>query len=211
MTEQLTYPTGTTGLILIDLLNDFLAEDGKMNPAIGEQVKSRNLVANLARLIEGAREAGMKIFYAPHGLDEHSFDDFNVVHPVFQGGLANHIFWKGSYGADFYPALRPRDGETVLTQHRMYDSFMGTDLQERLEAQGVEKVVFAGLTSGTCIEGTGRHALEAGYHVTFLADGVADFTAESHRAAVDIAYPTFGHAVLSIDEFLTSVNNSAKQ
>jgi nicotinamidase-related amidase len=87
----------------------------------------------------------------------------------------------------------------------MFDSFAGTDLHEQLRGHGIEKVVLAGLTSQTCIEGTGRHALEAGYHVTFLADAVAEFTEDAHRAALEISYPTFGHEVATIDEFLSAV------
>jgi ureidoacrylate peracid hydrolase len=201
-TTQPQYDGETTGLVLIDLLNDFLAEDGKMNSTIGPMLAKADLLNQLSRLLAGAREAGLKIFYAPHGLDEHSFDDVAHVHPRFQTALANKVFWKGSSGADFYEPLKPRDGDTVLARHRMYDSFMGTDLDEQLKVQGVEKVVFAGLTSQTCIEGTGRHALEAGYHVTFLADAVTDFTEQAHRAAVDLSYPIFGHEVLTVEQFL---------
>lgn len=50
-----------------------------------------------------------------------------------------------------------------------------------------------------------RAALEAGYHVTFLKDAVADFTEEAHRAALEISYPTFGHETLTIEEFLNAV------
>ncbi|MFF7889870.1 isochorismatase family protein [Streptomyces sp. NPDC020794] len=125
MTEQLSCPTGTTGLVLIDLLNDFLAGDGKMNPAIAEQLKSQDLIAGLERLLAGAREAGVKVLYAPHGLDEHTFDDIKYIHPTFQGGLTNQVFWKDSHGADFYESLRPLEGETVLGRHRMYDSLHG--------------------------------------------------------------------------------------
>jgi hypothetical protein len=42
----------------------------------------------------------------------------------------------------------------------------------------------------------------AGYHLTFLKDAVVEFTDEAHRAAIEISYPTFGHEVLTIDEFL---------
>jgi nicotinamidase-related amidase len=66
-------------------------------------------------------------------------------------------------------------------------------------------VIIAGLTSQTCVEGTGRDALEAGYHVTFLSDAVADFTEAAHRAALDISYPTFGHETLTVDAFLDAV------
>jgi ureidoacrylate peracid hydrolase len=53
--------------------------------------------------------------------------------------------------------------------------------------------------SQTCVEGTGRHAIEAGYHLTFLKDAVAEFNQKAHLAALEISYPTFGHQVLTID------------
>src|SRR6516225_5442755 len=85
---------------------------------------------------------------------------------------------------------------------------MGTNLEAKLKTRGIEKVIFAGITSQTCVEGTGRHALEAGYHLTFLRDAVAEFTDEAHRAATDISYPTFGHEVLTVDEFLLLARTS---
>lgn len=203
---NVNYPTDVSALILVDVLNDFLAEDGKLAPQIGPMIEKLNLKANLQRLLDGARRAGVKIFFAPHGVDEHSFDDVPYVHPRFQFGLDNKVFWIGSYGADFFPPLKPQGGEVILQHHRMFDSFHGTDLHDQLRAHGIEKVIFAGLTSQTCIEGTGRHALEAGYHVTFLVDGVAEFTEKAHRAAVEISYPTFGHEAISIDEFLQSIH-----
>lgn len=58
-------------------------------------------------------------------------------------------------------------------------------------------------------QGTGRDALEAGYHVTFLTDAVADFTEEAHRAALDVSYPTFGHEAVTVDEFLAAIKPSS--
>jgi ureidoacrylate peracid hydrolase len=206
--STLTYPTSTTALIFIDVLNDFLADDGKLSGMIGPMLKELNLKANLQRLLGAARSAGVKIFFAPHGVDEHSFDDVAHVHPRFRFGLENQVFWKGSYGDEFYPPLQPQAGEVVISHHRMFDSFVGTDLEKQLRNNGIERVVLAGLTSQTCVEGTGRHALEAGYHVTFLKDAVADFTEQAHRAALDISYPTFGHETLTIDEFLNHVQKA---
>lgn len=73
----------------------------------------------------------------------------------------------------------------------------------------IERVVLAGLTSHTCVEGTGRHALEAGFHVPFLSDGMADFTEAALRAAIDLSYPTFGHPTLTIDAFLDMARRDA--
>ncbi len=201
------YPAESSALILIDVLNDFLAADGKMNAMIGPMRDQLALIPSLERLLEGSREAGLTIVYAPHGLDEHSFDDFKHLHPRMQMALDNQVFWKGTYGADFYPSLRPRSGDIVTTQHRAFNSFIGTDMDEQLKKRGIERVILAGLTSSTCIEGTGRHAIEAGYHLTFLTDAVADFAMPDHRAAVEISYPKFGHAALTVDQFLSSLKS----
>lgn len=202
------YPLATSALILVDVLNEFLAEDGKLNAMIAPMLEQTDLIANLQRLLDGARNAGVKVFFSPHGLDEHSFDDVKEVHPRFQMAVENQVFWKGSQGGKFFKPLRPRPDEFVVTHHRMFSSFHGTDLQKQLQQEGIEKVVIAGLTSQTCVEGTGRDALEAGYHVTFLSDAVADFTEQAHRAALDISYPTFGHETLTIEEFLAGIESA---
>jgi nicotinamidase-related amidase len=205
-----TYPTDVSALVLVDVLNDFLAKDGKINSRIQDQIEQVGFIANMIRLLSGARAAGLQIVYAPHGLHEHSFDDVKYVPLRMQGAMENHIFWEGEYGSDFYEPFRPQNGDIVASRHRTFNAFMGTDLDAQLKARGIEKLILAGLTSQTCVEGTGRHATEAGYHLTFLKDAVAEFTPDAHRAAIDISYPTFGHEVLTVDEFLASVRESSR-
>jgi len=204
-----TYPLNKTALILVDVLNDFLADDGKLNEKVQPMIEKMGLKANLKNLIESSRKAGIKIVYAPHGLDEHSFENLPHVLPRMQWAKDNHIFWKDSKGADFYQEFYPVEGDIVAERHHIFDSFYNTDLDQQLRANGIENVVLAGFTSQTCVEGTGRHALEAGYHVTFLTDGVAEFTQRAHDMAIEISYPAFGHAVLTIAEFLEALNASA--
>lgn len=204
MTQE-TYPTDVSALVVIDLLNDFLSERGKAYNNIKGELDRVKLIPNLKRLLAGARSAGLQIVYAPHGLNQHSFDDFKYITPRLQLAMKNHIFWEGDFGDEFYEPFRPKDGDIVASHHRVFDAFMGTDLNERLQARGIEKVILAGLTSQTCVEGTGRHAIESGYHLTFLTDAVADFTEKAHLAALEISYPTFGFEVITIDEFLGAI------
>lgn len=207
MTISEPYSTSDTALLLVDLLNDFLDENGKLSQRIGGMLVETDLKAHLARLVAGARAKGVKIFYVPHGLHEGSFDDVEHVHPRWQWAMDNKVFWMGSWGADFYPAFAPHPGDTIISRHRTFDSFVNTDMLEQLRANGIEKVVLAGLTSHTCVESAGRHALEEGFHVTFLTDAVAEFTAEAHHAAITLSYPTFGHEVTTIDAFLAAVDS----
>ncbi len=200
-----TYSTDDTALLLVDLLNDFLDSRGKLAGRIGEMLAQTDLKAHLERLIDGARSRGVKIFHVPHGLHEHSFDDVRHVHPRWQWAMQNRIFWKDSWGADFYESFAPQEGDTIISRHRTFDSFVHTDMLQKLYAAKIGKVVLAGLTSHTCVESAGRHALEEGFHVTFLKDAVAEFSREAHDAAIELSYPTFGHQVLTIDEFLSAV------
>ncbi|WP_199822970.1 isochorismatase family protein [Streptomyces sp. NRRL B-24720] len=72
--------------------------------------------------------------------------------------------------------MQPKADDIVPAFHRGFDSSFGTDLGDQLTRHGIEKLGLAGFTSETCVEETGRHALEAGCHVTFSNDAVGDFT-----------------------------------
>ena len=199
------YPTNKSALLMVDVLNDFFAPSGKVNAAIQPQIEQLGLIASLTRLLKGARAAGLPIAYAPHGLHEHAFDDVKYVPVRMQYAMEHQVFWMGESGSDFFEPFRPQEGDIVSSRHRTFNGFMGTDLDEKLKAAGIEQLIFAGLTSQTCVEGTARHATEAGYHVTFLTDAVAEFTPEAHKAALEISYPTFGHEVLTVDQLLAAI------
>jgi len=92
MTVSTTCSTANSALILVDVLNDFLAEDGKLAGMIGPMIEKLELRRNLQRLLDGVRKAGLKTVYAPHGADEHSFDGIPHVHPRFQYGIDNKVF-----------------------------------------------------------------------------------------------------------------------
>jgi nicotinamidase-related amidase len=200
-----TYPTNISALVLVDVLNDFLSPEGKINPRIKDQIEKHGFLEKVTRLISGARAAGVQIVYAPHGLHEHSFDDVFEVPVRMKVAMENHLFWEGEFGSDFYQPFYPQRGDIVASRHRTFNAFQGTDLDEQLRKRGIQKLVFAGLTSHTCVEGTGRQATELGYHLTFISDGVVEFTDEAHQAAIRISYPTFGHEVLTVEEFLGAV------
>jgi len=202
---SMSYSAGNTALLLVDVLNDFLDEKGKLASAIGPMVEKTNLRSQLQRLLEGARKAGIKVFYVPHGFHEHSFDGVKHVLPRWQLALQNKVFWIGEWGAEFYEPLRPMEGEVVISRHRSFNAFEGTNLHEQLRGAKVENVVLAGLTSNTCIQVTGTQALESGYHVTYLTDAVAEFDEAVHKVALEVSYPAFGHELSTVDGFLNAI------
>src|SRR5215813_14741269 len=142
-----TYPTDISALVLIDLLNDFLSPKGKVYSRLAAQFEKVRFIQNVTRLLAGARATGLQIVYAPHGLNEHSFDDVKYIPTRMVPAMENHIFWEGDFGDVFYGPFRPEDGDIVASHHRSFDAFMSTDLETKLRKRGIEKVILAGITS----------------------------------------------------------------
>ena len=96
-------------------------------------------------------------------------------------------------------------GDAVAKEHWLTSAFPNTDLDYILRQHGIEYVVVVGLVTNTCVESTGRYAVEMGYHTTFLTDAVAAFSSDEHEAAIKFDYPRIAHAVRTVDEFLSMV------
>jgi nicotinamidase-related amidase len=62
------------------------------------------------------------------------------------------------------------DGDVLLAK-RNADSFIGTDLDERLHELGISHVIVTGLTTEFCVDSTCRAALSRGYDLTLIEDG----------------------------------------
>ena len=67
------------------------------------------------------------------------------------------------------------------------------------------------MLANTCVELTGRYAVESGYHVTFLKDAVGATSWEAQRAAIEVNYPRYASAILTVDEFLESVSAKSER
>ncbi len=83
-------------------------------------MKPLNVVANLKRAIEGARQRGIPVLFGPMAYTEEDY-----AHKAFQRNsgiqrfqFERKMFLAGSWGADFHPDLRPRDDEIVLLPHK---------------------------------------------------------------------------------------------
>jgi len=203
------YPVESTALLLVDPFNDFISEGGKLWGAVKETAETTNTVANLVRLKEAARNAGIKVIYVPHHLtEEHDYKDWKFKNSVHRGIERLSIFEKGSWGGDFHPELQPQEGDLVAGEHWTSSGFANTDLDMLLKQHGIDHVVIAGIRANTCVEATGRYAVELGYHTSLISDAIAAFTWDEMKATIEINFPAFGHGVLTTDEFVAGLTKS---
>jgi nicotinamidase-related amidase len=107
------------------------------------------LTTRVADLADRARAAGRPVFVIQH-------EAADLVRGEPEWRLAD--------------AVAPREGDVLLPK-RNADSFIGTDLDERLRALGVSRVVVTGLATEFCVDSTARAALSRGYDLTLVEDG----------------------------------------
>ena len=203
---QTAYPSGKTALLCVDPYNDFLAEDGKMWPALGEVSRSVDLHANLARLRAAAREAGHPIFILPH--HRHRAGDFEGwahLTPFQATAHEYQMFAEGSRGEDWYEGFGPDHGDIVVKEHWGASSFANTDLDLQLRRRGITHVIFIGAIANTCTEASARYAAELGYHVTLVRDATTAFSPEALHAAHEINGQTYAHAILTTAEVVENL------
>ena len=201
-----SFPPARTALLVIDPVNDFLSEGGAGWELTKNTVKMNDVIGHLKRAIEGARQRGIRVLFGPMAYTEEDYADEQLQRRSGINRLMfeRKMFLAGSWGADFHPDLQPRDDDTVLLPHKSCDVFQ-TDLPEHLRRMGTTHLVIGGMTANLCCESTGRHAMEAGYDVTFLSDAIGAASIPEYEASIRLNFPQIANAVMTVDEFLGAV------
>ncbi len=181
------FPPERTVLLVIDPVNDLLSEAGAAWALTRGTVNKHDVIGHLAQAVDGARGRGIPVLFAPMAYTRADYADEQLqrrsgIHRIM---FEREMFLAGSWGADFHPDLQPGGDEIVLTPHKGSDVFE-TDLPDHLERLGTTHLVIAGLLANLCCEGTGRHASEHGYDVTFLRDAIGALNLASYKASIRI-------------------------
>jgi len=205
MNEQ-TYRREKTALLFIDPYNDFLSEGGKIWPRVKEVAEENNLLANLRMVVRSVREAGIQVFVVPHKRWEPSdYQYWKHPNQTQLGMMERHTFAKGTWGGDWHPDFAPEQGDVIVKEHWAQSGFANTDLDLLLKQREITHVIAVGLLANTCVESTGRFAMELGYHVTLVKDATAAYTHEMMHSAHVLNGPTYAHSILSTSELIAAL------
>jgi nicotinamidase-related amidase len=203
---KLTYDPARTGLLFVDPYNDFLSEGGKLWPRVKEVAEQVGLIDNLKAVVKTVREKGIQVFIVPHRRWEPGdYARWKHANPTQIAVGKRHTFAKGTWGGEWRPEFAPQAGDIIIKEHWAQSGFANTDLDLQLKQFGVEKVILIGLLANTCIESTGRFAMELGYHVTLVTDATAAFSQEMMHAAHQLNGPTYAHAILATAELVSAL------
>ncbi|HEU5167504.1 MAG TPA: isochorismatase family cysteine hydrolase [Chitinophagaceae bacterium] len=196
-----TYQPGRTGILLVDPYNDFIHPDGKSYSKSKEVVEAVHLLNNMGKVTSMARELGIKVLFVPHHRSELS-DYLNWKYPTGTqlATRDRQIFAKDTWGGTFHEDFQPHPNDIIIKEHWAQNGFANTDLDHQLKQHDIDRVILIGMLANTCIEATGRMAMELGYHVTLIKDASAANTWEHMHAAHELNGPTYAHAILTTEE-----------
>ena len=182
-------PQRGDALLLVDMQNDFLP-GGALAVASGNQV-----IAVLNAWLARFAAAGLPVFATRdwHPAQHCSFQ--------MQGGPWPPHCVAGTHGAELTRALHwPSDTQIIskatTPDAEAYSGFSHTDLHERLQAAKVTRLFVGGLATDYCVLETVLAALQHGYRVVLLQDGIRAVEAQAGDGKRAIAQMMTAGAVL---------------
>ena len=171
-------------LIVIDVQQGFL------DPRWGQR-NNPHAEDRIAALLAAWRRTGRPLFHVQHG-----------------SRSPQGAFFPGTPGHAFKPQAQPLDGEAVIRKD-VNSAFIGTDLQARLAAAGIDTVVLCGLTTDHCVSTTARMAANFGLHTMLVEDACATHERTGPDGAHFSAALMHATAVASLNGEFASVVQTA--
>jgi nicotinamidase-related amidase len=146
------HPPFRTALIVIDVQRAFDAWE-----AAGKRRNNVDAVTRIAEILAAFRRKGMPIFHIRH-----------------EGIRPGSSFVRDGAGYSVKDEAREIEGEPVIVK-RVNSAFIGTDLEQRLRASGIDTLVICGATTNHCVETTTRMAGNLGFDARLVRDATWTF------------------------------------
>ncbi len=152
--------TQPPALLVVDAQDSF-----KVGPR-WERRSNHDFEKHNAALIAAWREAGWPLFFIHHTDPDPGFrpDDPEIRLMSF---------------------IDRRPHEPLLLKNTR-NSFTSTDLQQRLDALGIRRVVITGIQTEQCCETTARVAADLGYDVDFVIDATMTFPIRNRETGAEL-------------------------
>jgi len=157
-------------LIVIDMLNDFLAD--------WEPGRRQALVEAINGMAQIMRRHSHPIIWVRQEFEPDLRDAFPEMKAK---GIHKTI--KGTPGCEIVPELAPGTSETVIVKKR-YSAFFGTGLDEIFAGLKPDAVILAGINTHACIRTTAIDAYQRDWPVVLAADCIDSYDREHHEISL---------------------------
>ena len=159
--ENLHLPADKSAIIVVDMQNDFVKEDGNLVvPA------ARETVPQIQKLLLMARNNNIQVVYTQDTQMEND-PEFDI--------WPQHCL-QGTWGWEIIDELKPQPDDLICQKNR-YDGFFGSWLNHFLSnIWDLKNLVIVGTVSNICVLHTAASAAIRWFHVVIPARGISALT-----------------------------------
>lgn len=170
-----------TAFLAIDYIIDIMHPDGKMARSAAHATQ-RGVISKVNRALAIAENRGwlralVKVGFAANYLEhpKHS--------PMFGRAAQAGALKLGEHGTEFHPGLQISGDHLVIVKPRV-SAFYATPLEAALRANGVRRLVIAGVSSPWAVQATARDAHDRDYEVCIVEEACAAADESEHQASM---------------------------
>ncbi|WP_137389592.1 cysteine hydrolase family protein [Rhodoligotrophos defluvii] len=171
-----------TVLLVMDMINDLVHPEGMGAKTYVPLCRERGVYENTVLAIRRAREAGTRVGYVRVGFSP-DYAECPPGSPVFSKARENGLFILGAWGTEVFADFAPQEGDLDIIKHRV-SPFYGTRLEPFLRAQGIGRLILAGVSTNGVVSAAVREGHDRDYACVVLEDCCAGATKEEHDYAL---------------------------
>jgi nicotinamidase-related amidase len=155
----------------------------------GKAANLDSIVEAAGRLLQGADGARVPVIWSRHTVpDLTQVTAGSLYRMMKKQGLREPsevapFMEEGSVERKFLHQLHPRAHDAIIDKSAP-SFFVGTPLEMRLRALGVESLVFCGVATDIGIDLSAKHASALGYFPVVVEDAVGSYSEDRHLAAL---------------------------
>lgn len=176
------------------LVNDIQKD---INAAFGHGELFKQMMANAARLVSWAREAGIPVVYSRLGFRADYIDAARHAAPMLK---QFNILQAGSPGTDFVDEVAPREGDFIVNRRRT-SQFYQTELELFLRILSVDTVIITGCSTDHSVTSFARDGADRDLRVIVPSDACSPTSPEYQEPCLKIIADFFGE-VMTTDEVM---------
>jgi nicotinamidase-related amidase len=186
-------------LVLFDTLNGYLHPS---DPVKEENLKKWRIRENMSRLVGGAHDAGLKVFYAAA---DHAADGADVATRLTDTDMDLNPWGDrerrfmpahrhGQESAAIAPEVAPGEGDIMVPKHR-WSSFHQTHLDLQLRVRGLSTIIIAGGSTDVGIASTVFAARDLDYGIVVISDCCYSHRGNNNAFFLERVFPRMGRVM----------------
>lgn len=171
-----------------------------------QKIANSGIIENSVKLVAAARALDIPIFWirVERRADRKDFYISVTDHLVAADGVLPSPTVKGSHRSKNIDELPVLDGDHEIIKPR-FDPFIGTDMDIRLKALGIDTILLGGYSTNFGVESCARTARDMNFNVVVLSDCTYNVDEEAHNFTLQRIMPFFSR-VMPSDQALALID-----